>query len=292
MISSWETSADTSLREKLWAGSVPIKIDLAMTDVSALELPKPMYILANRLTYLATLLKDIKKHFESSAPSPCDPNGMWLEYNNTPLGWNIPVGVLFDLLQADLQIVPWPLTLHYRGLHEEQIVRCSGIDSIRFFYINALKEAMYLRTNSSKEIMNMAKEEENKLVESIFTMDFTAFWSINSKLIDVAKEDIKKASIRVYQNTLDNYIQLPGNILDDKGKNITIGEYLHTYICPQLLDKVVVDGGVVVEKAKGKSIKILIHGIECALDTPLHWMLLNMAYIDNFIYIVILTEGK
>ena len=87
MISNWENSADTPLREKLWAGSVPIKIELAFNDVSALEPPKPMYILANRMTYLATLLKDIKRHFDSSAPSPCEQSDIWLDYNKVPLSW-------------------------------------------------------------------------------------------------------------------------------------------------------------------------------------------------------------
>ncbi len=177
MVSSWKSSADTALREKLWAGSVPVKIDLSFNDVSAFEPPKPMYVLAGRVTYFATLLKDIKRHFDSSAPSPCDPSEVWLEFNKVPLSWYgllmhialryIPVGVLFDILQTDQRIVPWCLTLHYRGIQDEQMQRCSGFESIRFNYINSLKEAMYLRTNSSKEIMNMAKEEEAKLIDSI-----------------------------------------------------------------------------------------------------------------------------
>ncbi len=80
--------------------------------------------------------------------------------------------MLFDLLQADQQIVPWCLTLHYRGIPDDLILRTGGIESIRYFFINSLKEAMYLRTNSSKEVMNMAKETENKLIESIISSTF------------------------------------------------------------------------------------------------------------------------
>jgi len=167
MITGWKASADTILREKLWAGSVPIKIDLALADIAVLDAPKPMYILANRMTYFATLLKDIKRHFDSYAPASFDPSDIWLDFNKIPLSWNIPIGVLFDLLQADQTIVPWCLELHYRGIPDDQILRCSGLESIRFLYINALKEAMYLRTGESKDIMNMAKDEEKKLIESI-----------------------------------------------------------------------------------------------------------------------------
>jgi autophagy-related protein 5 len=167
MTLSWKPSADTALREKLWAGSIPIKIDLALNDVSALDRPCPMYVLANRMAYLAIFLKDIRKHFDSFAPSPCDQSEVWLDFDKIPLSWNLPVGVMFDLLEGIEQAVPWTLTLHYRGIPADKITRCSGVESIRFFYINALKEAMYLRTNSSKEIMNMAKEEENRLIEGI-----------------------------------------------------------------------------------------------------------------------------
>jgi hypothetical protein len=87
MKGNWETLADSTLREKLWAGSVPIKIELAFNDVGALEPPKPLYILPHRMTYLATLLKDIKRHFDSSAPSPCEQTEIWLDYNRVPLSW-------------------------------------------------------------------------------------------------------------------------------------------------------------------------------------------------------------
>jgi len=96
----------------------------------------------------------------------------------------------------------------------------------------------------------------------------------------------RKTSIRVYYNSVENYIQLPGDLADEKGNDITIGDYLLTYICPQLLEKNLSTGRV----AKKKPCKIITHGIECALDTPLYWMHLNMAYIDNFIYIVIISD--
>jgi len=167
MTLGWKPSADTPLRKKLWDGSIPIKIDLALNDVSAFEKPTSMYILANRMGYLAIFLKDIRKHFDSFAPSPCDQSEVWLDFNKVPLSWNLPVGLMFDLLEGIEQGVPWTLTLHYRGIPADKIARCGGVESIRFFFINALKEAMYLRTNSPKEIMNMAKEEEGKLIESI-----------------------------------------------------------------------------------------------------------------------------
>lgn len=96
----------------------------------------------------------------------------------------------------------------------------------------------------------------------------------------------RKASIRVYYNSVDSYIQLPGDLAEENGNDITIGAYLLTYICPQLLEKDSITGEIV----KKKPCKILTHGIECALNTPLYWMHLNMAYIDNFIYVVIISD--
>ena len=87
MITGWKASADTTLREKLWAGSVPIKIDLSFNDISALDPPKSMYILANRMTSFASLLKEIKRYFDPSAPSPIDQSEIWLDFNKIPLSW-------------------------------------------------------------------------------------------------------------------------------------------------------------------------------------------------------------
>jgi hypothetical protein len=100
-------------------------------------------------------------------------------------------------------------------------------------------------------------------------------------------EKCRKTSIRVYFSDQDGYTQLPGNLVDERGQDITIGDYLYTYVCPQLLEKKVEEGQTIVAKKNDRT-KILVHGIECALETPLYWMHLNMAYIDNFVYIVIL----
>ena len=101
---------------------------------------------------------------------------------------------------------------------------------------------------------------------------------------------LRRAAIRVYHNTLDTYVQLPGNLVDEQGKDITIGEYLHALVCPQLLEKRTENGSTTVGKVADKHVRVLIHGIECALDTPLYWLHLNMAYVDNFVYLVILSS--
>lgn len=108
----------------------------------------------------------------------------------------------------------------------------------------------------------------------------------NAMKLSILPPYSRKTSIRVYFNSMDSYIQLPGILADSENNDITIGEYLLNHICPQLLEK---DPNTA-EITKKRPCKILLHGIECALDTPLYWLHLNMAYIDNFIYIVVISD--
>jgi autophagy-related protein 5 len=80
--------------------------------------------MAPRENYFFYILAEVKSLFDAYGPSDkIDAyDEMWFEFNNTPLKWNVPIGVQFDTLiglankQKDL---PWCLTFHYRGFPEE-----------------------------------------------------------------------------------------------------------------------------------------------------------------------------
>jgi autophagy-related protein 5 len=116
--------------------------------------------MAPRENYFFYILAEVKSLFDSYGPSDkIDAyDEMWFEFNNTPLKWNVPIGVQFDTLiglankQKDL---PWCLTFHYRGFPEEQVLRLEGINFLRFHFINSLKESHCLRLGSAQELLSM-----------------------------------------------------------------------------------------------------------------------------------------
>jgi len=83
------------LRRKLWDGLLPIKVNLAMSDLNSLEAPRSLYIMAPRENYFFYILSEVKSLFDAYAPSDKIEayDEMWFEFNNTPLKWNLPIGV-------------------------------------------------------------------------------------------------------------------------------------------------------------------------------------------------------
>jgi autophagy-related protein 5 len=134
------------LRRKLWDGLLPVKVDLAINDLSSIETPRSLYIMAPRENYLFFILNEVKWLFDSYGPAEKldSYDEMWFEFNNIPLKWNVPIGVQFDTivgLSDKHKDLPWCLTFHYRGFPEEQVLRLEGMNCFKFFFINSLKES-------------------------------------------------------------------------------------------------------------------------------------------------------
>jgi hypothetical protein len=80
--------------------------------------------MAPRENYLFYILTEVKWLFDSYAPADKidSYDEMWFEFNNTPLKWNVPIGVQFDTLVGltdKHKDLPWCLTFHYKGFPEE-----------------------------------------------------------------------------------------------------------------------------------------------------------------------------
>jgi hypothetical protein len=92
-------AVNLELRRKLWEGHLPVKIDLALSDLNAIEGPRSLYvsnlrffmfkIMAPRENYFFYILSEVKWLFDSYGPSDKldSYDEMWFEFNNTPLKW-------------------------------------------------------------------------------------------------------------------------------------------------------------------------------------------------------------
>ncbi|KAK9284594.1 hypothetical protein L1049_023770 [Liquidambar formosana] len=127
----------TEAQRYVWEGAIPLQIHLHESEVTTLPPPPPALILAPRIGYLPLLVPLIKPHFSSALPPGVDT--IWFDYKGLPLKWYIPTGVLFDLLCAGPER-PWNLTIHFRGYPGNILIPCEGEDSIKWSFINSLKE--------------------------------------------------------------------------------------------------------------------------------------------------------
>lgn len=169
----------TEAQKYVWEGAIPLQIHLHDSEVTTLPPPSPAMILAPRIGYLPLLAQQIKPFFCSALPPGVDT--VWFEYKGLPLKWYIPTGVLFDLLCAEPER-PWNLTVHFRGYPGNILTPCEGEDSVKWSYINSLKEAAYIINGNSKNVMNMSQSDQVELWRSIVNGNFEAYLRISSKL--------------------------------------------------------------------------------------------------------------
>ncbi|KAL8550084.1 hypothetical protein ACS0TY_008786 [Phlomoides rotata] len=179
--------AGTEAQQYVWGGAIPLQIHLHDSEVTTLPPPPPALILAPRLGYLPLLVPQIKPFFSSSLPPGVDT--VWFEYKGLPLKWYIPTGTLFDLLCVEPER-PWNLTIHFRGYPENVLIPCEGEDSVKWSFINALKEAAYIINGNCKNVMNMSQSDQTELWRSVLNGQLEAYLRVSSKLkLDIVGDD-------------------------------------------------------------------------------------------------------
>ncbi|OMO88847.1 Autophagy-related protein 5 [Corchorus olitorius] len=170
----------------VWEGAIPLQIHLHESQVTTLPPPPPALILAPRIGYLPLLAPLIKPYFSSTLPPGVDT--IWFEYKGLPLKWYIPTGVLFDLLCPEPER-PWNITVHFRGYPGNVLIPCEGEDSIKWSFINSLKEAAYIINGNCKNVMNMSQSDQLDLWRSVMNGNLEAYQQVSSKLKLAIVED-------------------------------------------------------------------------------------------------------
>ncbi|XP_031281803.1 autophagy protein 5 isoform X3 [Pistacia vera] len=204
----------------LWEGAIPLQIHLHESEVTTLPPPPPALILAPRMGYLPLLSALVKPYFSSALPPGVDT--VWFEYKGLPLKWYIPTGVLFDLLCAEPER-PWNLTVHFRGYPGNILIPCEGEDSVKWSFINSLKEAAYIINGNSKNVMNMSQSDQLELWNSVMSGRIPVrlyVWSVNEDFHDL--EDAPK--IDSWDKI--SFINRPAEIHTEEGKCFTLHDAL------------------------------------------------------------------
>ncbi|XP_061347820.1 autophagy protein 5 [Gastrolobium bilobum] len=189
----------------VWKGAIPVQIHLHESEVTTLPPPPPALVLAPRIGYLPLLVSLIKPHFSSTLPPGVDT--IWFEYKGLPLKWYIPTGVLFDLLCVEPER-PWNLTVHFRGYPSNLLLPCEGEDSVKWSFINSLKEAAYVINGNCKNVMNMSQPDQVELWHSVLNGNLESYRRVSSKLKlgtfeDEYTENINSVSTKSQQSTGD-----------------------------------------------------------------------------------------
>ncbi|CAN0083226.1 unnamed protein product [Ectocarpus sp. 8 AP-2014] len=153
--------------------------------------------------FLPCVAEAISHHFGEVAPDA--QRTLWLEETRSgePLRWHVPTGVLFDLIAGvgqeegggakhgeeapwsgpgRLGLLPWRITVHFQGCPRRQVFPLEKEADIRRHYTNALKQALFLQSGSSRAGMTLAKENQNRLWQAIKSNDTKVFHEMDALL--------------------------------------------------------------------------------------------------------------
>lgn len=144
------------------------------------------------------------------------PHCGWFSFEEIPLKWHYPLGLLFDLFSGaapspgsptttpatgieaggegdgnnnnihtkkEEGLLPWRLLLHFSEWPDEQLVRLDAEGKVLHdAFINSVKEADFLRNGTAKGIMSLSKDDSTRLwhavEERMFFTSFLPSWRI------------------------------------------------------------------------------------------------------------------
>jgi len=185
-----------ALQARIWSGSLPLEIRLAPSDCRSYADSNPYLIHFPRLSYLAFLLPRLHTFFAYKLIDPATPvNNAWLEFEGVPLKWHYPAGLLYDLYSGAEPVdtvgredeeeeevrgkgegpLPWKLMVHYSEYPGEQLIQLDTEGRVLLdTFINAVKEADFVRNGSARTVMGMSREDSEALWRSVETRECSA----------------------------------------------------------------------------------------------------------------------
>ncbi|KAI7239513.1 autophagy protein 5 [Hortaea werneckii] len=238
--SSSSAAAITSLQQKIWHGSLPLEIRLAAADCRTYDQSDPYLIQYPRLAYLAFLLPRLHAFFASNLIDAEVPvHTAWLDFEGVPLKWHYPLGLLYDLYSGaepvhlqrgggqqhedvrgsiapqqqqqsragdeegnESQTLPWRLTIHYSGFPGDQLIPLDGEGkALQDSFVNAVKEADFIRNGTARTVMGLSMEDSEKLWRSVQTHDLQLFNSVNIKLLNPPGMELRHVPVKFYLPT-------------------------------------------------------------------------------------------
>ncbi|CAF0790351.1 unnamed protein product [Didymodactylos carnosus] len=304
-------SDDKDITRELWSSRLPICFILSeedMTKVNRSELPEPLYLMLSRHIYFPFILDKISRYFStyykvdssnsnnSTSSSNINLNNIWLEFEGIPLKWHYPIGVLYDLYTNDLTLtsstsssLPWQITVHFTKFPETELIRFPDKESIEAHYMSTLKEADSLK-HKGKIIGDMQKRDHKQLWNSLAQDKYDQFWNINAKLMSYTEnlQYFRYIPFRLYR--LDKpFIQKLFSPFDTNTNSmLTLGDLVQFALINEAACDVNNELNLI--NTRIEQFRIIIHGTQPSLQTPVQWLSEYFSYPDNFLHICLVDK--
>ncbi|XP_039289202.1 autophagy protein 5 [Nilaparvata lugens] len=264
---------DREVLREIWEGKLPVSFQLNSEEVIDLQSPEPYYLMVPRLSYFPIVTDKVRKHFSRYIHQDKQDSEMWLDYNGLALKWHYPIGLLYDLNKADIEL-PWAVTVHFEKFPESEILHCPNREVVETYFMSCLKEADVLK-HRSLVVSSMQRKDHNQLWLGLQNDKFDQFWAVNRKLMEMgpsSEESFKYIPFRCYHGERPVRQKLVKPVTED-GKRKTLQNFLEE-----------------VYPTEHEKVKVVIHGVEPPRETPLQWMSEHLSYPDNFLHLCIFID--
>ncbi|USW57849.1 Putative autophagy protein Atg5, UblA [Septoria linicola] len=221
-------NALAALQTKIWSGSIALEIRLAASDCRTYDVSEPYLVQFPRLSYLGFLLPRLHAFFTPSLITPeVSAHDAWISFEGVPMKWHYPLGLLYDLFSGaeplDLDppglsdpaessilpsnstavaTIPWKLVIHYSDFPDEQLIQLDAEGrTMQDTYVNAVKEADFVRNGTARTVMSMSKDDSDNLWLAVQNHDRPLFNTVNNKILNPPGLTLRHVPIKIYLPT-------------------------------------------------------------------------------------------
>ena len=267
---------DERLQESVWETRIPLKIKMSTKDLISSNIPLTLYYSLPRVFYLSSIFGDIIKNFEGCVQVNLP--DLWIECENKPLRWQYPLGVLVDSLGLDISKGPITLTVRLREMPKNAVLEYQSMDSLKFYFFGALKEADVIRYPIEKKAFDMGLEKTERLKKVVYENNPKNI--IDYRKIMTFDKQMSKYPVKLVFNKTDIVFVKSANITPGNEVNYTLGNFLNDALKKETYEKI------------KERCKILIHGIEIEENMSFLFYYFNFSYLDTFLYIVFVDKNE
>ena len=264
------------LQENVWETRIPLKIKMSPKDLISSNVPITLYYSLPRISYLSSIFGDIIKNFEGCVQ--VNLADLWIECENKPLRWQYPLGVLVDSLGIDTTKGPITLTVRLREMPSDTVLQYESLDSLRFYFFNAIKEADVIRYPMDKKVFNLKNEVTERLKNLVYENNPKNITDYR-KIMNFDKK-ISKYPVKIFFCRTDIVIIKSADVKEGEEVKYTIGDFLGDALTKD-----------VYEKLKQKC-RVLVHGLDVEEDMSFLFYYFNFSYLDTFLYITFVDKIK
>ena len=171
--------------------------------------------------------------------------------------------------------------MRFQRFPAQQVLRCEGEEAVKGFFMNSLKQALYLQTGSSQAAMTLAHADQSRLWEGMRRNEMVLYCQASGVLPET---DIRRLPVRCILSG-QPIRQLPVAGVTESGRPRTIGEVVLELLPEHFVREEGGDGGMVTVVPRRDGTRVMVQGVSPPLGMPALALWHDCRHPDRFLYI-------